>query len=113
MGQSGRERRKHHRYVVEGLYVELAGEQLEIIDVSIEAVRIVRPQIELSVEEPVAFHIKNNQWGEPADIALTGRLIRSGNGFVVFGYDIPFAEWEDFLRRHDTFERVALGSIGF
>lgn len=111
MSEGGRERRKHDRYVVEGLVVHLGPEIVDIVDISAEAVRLVRPQAPIIAGEAVAFHIRNNQWGEPADVPLAGRLIRSGNGFIVLGYQMPFAEWDQFLCRHDTFERVALGPI--
>lgn len=99
---SAAERRRERRYVVEGVSLMVDGERHAVIDLSYSAARIACTvdQVLSSGGAPLVLEFDG---AERFTFRFPIRVVRYSDLYVVVGYEAPRANWEDFIKRFDTF----------
>lgn len=96
------ERRAQKRYVVDGLMIELAGVVHETVDVSTNAVGVVRRSgVDYGALKPPFRFLSEKAEGPSRHIPNMRRLYERGP-VVVLDYYIDDAAWEATLEAHDV-----------
>ncbi len=108
------ERRRHPRLFVEGLSLWIEGTRHEIIDISVNAVRVTYADEDLMKRwqahgfgARVRMVLKAGPLHPPLEVALSGTLVRWDGNFAVFAYVHTDPHWQQTLDRYDT----ALASV--
>lgn len=100
------ERRLNPRYVVDGLRAELDGTPHEILDISVDAVRVLTRS-----PAPAAVRLRlvsEDDDGRALDVAVPARLQRATALEAVFRYGAPVADWPRRLAGFDTFADLSV-----
>jgi hypothetical protein len=107
------ERRKEPRHVVVGIDATLNGATCAIIDISRTGVRLLRPPVFESTEQPVVIDFTLLRTGRSRARAfrVEGRLVRATAIDVTYAYAPPIPQWESLLRARDTFMQTALSRL--
>jgi hypothetical protein len=113
MSRSTKERRAEVRYIVSGMTAAIDGAECEILDISVSAVRLVRPAGFQPDGRRYGVCFTINDGRGIATHAVTGRLIRTTELCVVLGYAAPVSYWENVLRSLDVFESNRLHTLAF
>jgi hypothetical protein len=102
------ERRLNPRYVVDGLRAELDGTPHEILDISVDAVRVLSRS---SASAPAAVRLRlvsEDDDGRALDVVVPARLQRATALEAVFRYAAPLADWPRRLAGFDTFADLSV-----
>jgi len=100
---AGSERRKEPRFVVDDVNLIVGGIGYPVIDISISGARISCSPHEYSNAGDGPLTLEFNHDGKRESFAIKPRLIRQAELYVVLGFDPPRADWENYIRRFDTF----------
>jgi hypothetical protein len=105
------DRRKQRRYIVAGVSALVDGEACPIADISVTAVRLLRPY-DLPMSRPAyALTFAFDDGNEQRMFAVSATLVRYTESCFVLEYDPPMPTWETLIRSADTLEQTRLSEI--
>jgi hypothetical protein len=100
---SGSERRREHRYVVDAVHLAVGPRRFPVIDIAASGARISCTPTEFAELDKDLCRLEFGSEPPYEVLAIEPHLIRSTDLYVVLGYKPPKPDWENFIRRYDTF----------
>ncbi|MFO1185998.1 MAG: hypothetical protein U1E87_00175 [Alphaproteobacteria bacterium] len=100
---SGSERRRERRYVVDAVHLSVGPQRFPVIDIAASGARISCSPAEFAKLNKSICRLEFGSEPPYEVFAIDPRLIRQQELYIVLGYEAPGPNWEDFIRRYDTF----------